>query len=103
MRLRTSTIQARHLTPRCLDCGASCHRVAPGNRCPGCGCDLEERPARSYAEMEGLVEASTAPAPPDALREWRETLTIERWLLTAFTAVVLVAFGAHLVGSLLQA
>ena len=103
MRLRTSTIQARHLTPRCLDCGAACHRPGPQDRCPGCGSDLRERPARSYAEMEGLVEVTPAPMRQDALREWRETQVLERWLLMAFATALLLAFGAHAVGALLSA
>ena len=103
MRLRTSTIQARHLTPRCLDCGAACHHPGPQDRCPGCGSDLRERPARSYAEMEGLVEVTPAPMRHDALREWRETQVLERWLLTAFATALLLAFGAHAVGALLSA
>lgn len=61
--------------------------------CPGCGEDLVARPPRCYAEMEGLVDLS--PPQPDAFRSWRETVTMERWLVTAFTAAVLVAFGLH--------
>ena len=103
MRLRTSTIQARHLTPRCLDCGTACHHAAEPQHCRGCGRDLAERAPRSYAEMEGLIETPIAPAPTDAFRAWRETVTLERWLLTIFTGAVMLAFGAHALGALLRA
>lgn len=103
MRLRTSTIQARHLTPRCLDCGTACRHGAARQRCAGCGRDLQDRAPRSYAEMEGLIEQPVDPAPVDAFRAWRDAVTLERWLLTLFTAAVLLAFGAHALGALLQA
>ena len=56
MRLRTSTIQRRHLVPRCVACGQEVAASRAMDVCAGCGCDLADRPARSYAEMEGLVE-----------------------------------------------
>lgn len=74
---------------------------AEPDACAGCGCDLAERPARSYAEMEGLVEAAVETALPDPFLAWRRALTLERWLLTVFTAAVLLAFGLHAAGRLL--
>ena len=103
MRLRTSTIQRRHLEPRCVACGqavASAHLV---ETCRACGCDLQERPARSYAEMEGLVEAVPAEAAAgDPFLAWRRSLTLERWLLTLFTAAVLLAFTLHVAARLIR-
>ena len=93
MRLRTSTIQARHLARRCVQCGTAHPASALRHECAQCGCDLVDRPPRSYAEMEGLVEVATAPT--DAFTDWRRAVTFERWLLTAFTAAVLVAFLVH--------
>jgi ribosomal protein L37E len=92
MRLRASSLGHRHLTPRCLACG----RVSLDRRleaCVGCGEDFVSRPPRCYAEMEGLIDLS--PPPTDAMRSWRETVTLERWLATAFTVALLVAFGLH--------
>lgn len=98
MRLRTSSIQRRHLVPRCLDCG----REQPGSEisCQGCGSDLQARPARSYAEMEGLVEFDPPEASPDPFLAWRQRITLERWLLTGFTAAVTLAFLLHAAGAL---
>lgn len=98
MRLRTSTIQARHLARRCVQCGAAHPGSALRHECLRCGCDLVERPPRSYAEMEGLVEVASAPA-EDPFTSWRRVATFERWLLTAFTAAVLVAFLVHAAAS----
>jgi hypothetical protein len=98
MRLRTSSIQRRHLVPRCLGCGRE--QVITQASCRGCGADLLERPARSYAEMEGLVEFDAPPAASDAFQEWRRQVTLERWLLTAFTSAVLAALMIHALGSM---
>lgn len=98
MRLRTSTIQRRHLIPRCLACGQE--QLAHRPNCPGCGTDLEERPARSYAELEGLVEFDAPAHPVDPFMAWRRQVTLERWLLTAFTGAVLTAFLLHAVVSM---
>jgi len=80
MRLRTSTIQARHLARRCVQCGCERPTSALAHQCVECGCDLVERPPRSYAEMEGLVEAAVA-RPEDPFVVWRRTAMLERWLL----------------------
>ena len=99
MRLRTSTIQARHLARRCVQCGAAHLASAVQHECVHCGCDLAERPPRSYAEMEGLVEVAARAPIEDPFTSWRRAATFERWLLTAFTAVVLVAFLVHAAAS----
>lgn len=54
-----------------------------------------DRPPRSYAEMEGLIELASPAPREDPMSSWRRTVTFERWLLTAFTAVLLVAFLVH--------
>jgi len=99
MRLRTSTIQARHLARRCVQCGSQHPASVLRHECVHCGCDLVERPPRSYAEMEGLVEVVAPAVAEDPFMSWRRTATFERWLLTAFTAVVLVAFLVHAAAS----
>lgn len=101
MRLRTTTIQRRHLVPRCVACGRDVSNGRSSDVCAACGCDMAERPARSYAEMEGLVEAMAEAAVQDPFVAWRRSLTLERWLLTAFTAAVLLAFTLHVVTRLL--
>ena len=59
----------------------------PAPCCPECGCDLEERPPMSYAQMEGLHEI----APPSRADVWAEALesrTIERWVGTSFVVLL---------------
>ena len=43
---------------RCVFCGYDGALLRGGHAeiCASCGCDLRKRPARSYAEMEGIVE-----------------------------------------------
>lgn len=83
-----------------MQCGTAQPERAPRALCEGCGCDFEERPPRSYAEMEGLVDFSEAPG-SEAFGEWYRTLAFERWLLTAFTAVIVAAFLVHAGAALL--
>ncbi len=83
-----------------MRCGVAQPERAPRASCEACGCDFEERPPRSYAEMEGLVDFSEAPG-SEAFGEWYRTLAFERWLLTAFTAVIVAAFLVHAGSALL--
>jgi hypothetical protein len=99
MHLRTTRIERHHLCRRCMQCGRELSPVATPERCVGCGCDFDERPPRSYAEMEGLVELSVEPG-TDAFLQWRQTVTLERWLLTAFGGALLAAFLAHAVANI---
>ena len=83
-------------------------RAMDDSHCPQCGCDFTQRPARSYAELEGLMGHSlpilnetaaefadhwahkTAPADDSTTAQ-----RIERWLLFIFVAFVLLfAVGA---------
>lgn len=54
----------------CLRCGYR-GRLLQGDRgrmrftCPACRCDLYARPARSYAEMEGLLDGAEDSPIPD--------------------------------------
>lgn len=74
--------------------------MTPRPQCAGCGTDLAERPARSYAELEGLVEFDAPAEPVDPFTAWRGQVTLERWLLTAFSSAVLTAFLIHAVVSM---
>jgi hypothetical protein len=48
------------LVRMCVCCGYDGALLKGGTapRCAHCGCDLRKRPARSYAEMEGLLGQS---------------------------------------------
>jgi hypothetical protein len=50
--------------------------------------------------MEGLVDF-TEDRGAEAFGSWYRTLAFERWLLTAFTAVIVAAFLVHVGASLL--
>jgi len=54
------TLDPRMLTRRCVGCGydGALLRGGAASRCARCGCDLRQRPARSYAEMEDLLDQS---------------------------------------------
>jgi len=53
----TPSVADRLLRRRCVACGYDGPMPFAGRRghCDGCGVDLRMRPARSYAEMEGLL------------------------------------------------
>lgn len=86
-------IEPRHLAQRCVGCGLTI-RDTEIDGCPRCGIDFEERPPRSYAEMEGLLEAVERPV---ILRRpaWQERRIVERWLVVGFLGAVglIVAVG----------
>lgn len=96
MRLRTANVRRHHLAPRCLACGHEAHAAGPC--CQACGTDLLERPPRSYAEMEGLVDAGEPEIPSDPFVRWRQAVLLERWLATAFAAAVVTACLLHVLG-----
>jgi hypothetical protein len=56
----------RWTSPRCVACGAEAVRVIRegGSCCDRCGCLFDERPPRSYADLEGLTATHLA-------RHWR--------------------------------
>ncbi len=93
------TIEPRHLAPLCVCCGLNLRGAAGDDSCPRCGTDFEARPPRSYAEMEGLMDAEEPPVP---LRRpaWRERQLVERWLAFAFVAALVgvVVVGLVLTG-----
>jgi hypothetical protein len=91
------TLNHRLLMRRCLDCGYDGPQLHGGqtDQCPRCGCDLRKRPARSYAEMEGLV-GQTIPldnAIADSIDTRNDSL-VQRWLAFLFMAMMgMVAFA----------
>jgi len=76
----------RHTVPRCVRCGLVI-RTAGLDACPRCSTDFDERPPRSYADMEGLLEGAE---PPVVLKRpaWQERRIVERWLVVGFVAAV---------------
>lgn len=80
MPVRTAILDRRLLMRRCVACGFDGEELlgGPTSRCPQCGCDLHERPARSYAEMEGLVGMPLV-RPVESLPSIRKP-ALERWL-----------------------
>lgn len=56
----------RWTSPRCVACGAEAVRAIRegGSSCDRCGCAFDERPPRSYADLEGLTASHLA-------RHWR--------------------------------
>ncbi len=85
----TDTIAQRLLRRKCVACGydGALLRNGMAPRCARCGCDLRERPARSYVEMEGFP-----PLPPRTSRRHDpdvEAQLVHRWVAFMF----LVMFG----------
>jgi hypothetical protein len=85
MTARTQTINHDLFVRRCVACGydGALLRGGQAQRCARCGCDLRRRPARSYAEMEGLIGQ-----PVTLEKPWRpggrEQRLIQRWLAFMF-------------------
>ncbi|MCZ6835596.1 MAG: hypothetical protein O7G85_07465 [Planctomycetota bacterium] len=70
---------------RCVACGydGALLRGGMAERCARCGCDLSKRPARSYAEMEGLIGQPLTIDSPMTKPRKQERL-INRWLAFLF-------------------
>lgn len=101
------TLDSRLLKKQCVECGydGTLLRGGMAARCPRCGCDLRQRPARSYAEMEGLLDL---PLPvivkktkllKSTAGTHREQL-IYRWLALLFTSMLLVIGIVYLTAAL---
>ncbi len=86
------TLQKHLLQRRCVACGydGALLRDGAASRCARCGCDLRRRPARSYAEMEGMVvRAPQRRVPPPEKRSH----DLQRQLLGRWLAFGLLAMG----------
>ena len=93
---KLKSLDARLLRRRCVGCGydGALLRGGAARQCPRCGCDLRRRPARSYAEMEGLLgpaylldrvkQPRKPPTPRPAPR------LMYRWLGFAFGGLLLL-------------
>jgi len=105
MAIKIDTIPRRHLVRRCMMCGydGPAMRLPHTTHCVLCGCDLAQRPARSYAELEGFIPtASIEPAPPVGLDPQRAKL-MQRWVAfivfagCALATLIYLAFAALLI------
>jgi hypothetical protein len=74
---------------RCVCCGYDGALLKAGlaDRCARCGCDLMDRPARSYAEMEGLIGQPALIEAPTAIRR-ASAQFIQRWLVFLFVVLL---------------
>ncbi|MHC4414743.1 MAG: hypothetical protein ACYS0G_05620 [Planctomycetota bacterium] len=88
---RTNILDERLLRRRCVACGydGALLRGGLAPRCARCSCDLQERPARSYAEMEGLLSPSEDRRTPPADTRHEERL-VYRWL--SFFLLAMIGF-----------
>jgi hypothetical protein len=95
-------LMRRHLRRRCVQCGLSADAIPASQpmECPRCGCDLAERPPRSYAQMEGLDADAPARDTERELAEARVHAAAVRWLLV--TGAVAAA-GAGAIAAMLWA
>ncbi len=88
------TLQQHLLQRQCVACGydGALLRDGAAARCARCGCDLRRRPARSYAEMEGMVVRAPqrrVPPPEKRSRDLQRPL-LHRWLAFGFFAMGLL-------------
>lgn len=83
------TLDHRLLKRRCVACGydGALLRDRRIEQCPCCGCDLNERPPRSYAEMEGLHGQPVALHSSFVDPKHQERV-IHRWLAFLFLSMV---------------
>jgi hypothetical protein len=91
------TINYRLLTRRCVGCGydGALLRGGQAQRCARCGCDLRKRPARSYAEMEGLLGQPMTIEASIGNSRYPERL-IHRWLAFLFMLIMGIVALAYL-------
>lgn len=87
------TVDRRLFTRRCVSCGFEGTAInrPQRHRCPRCGCNLGQRPPRSYAEMEGLlgtpVLVRDRSEQPRRQRSGNDSL-LQRWLAFLFLAML---------------
>jgi hypothetical protein len=99
---KVRTIERHLLRPMCVACGydGALLRAGQVERCPRCRCNLGLRPARSYAEMEGLLDRSVALVDDSALNSRPERL-MHRWVVFLFFALLGLLAIVYLVSAAL--
>jgi hypothetical protein len=94
------TINRDLFVRRCVCCGYDGEMLQGGcaERCAHCGCDLRLRPARSYAEMEGLlgqpVGIDGGPGCREVFRADHQI--VQRWLVFLFLSMLGLTILAYL-------
>jgi hypothetical protein len=88
---KVKSLDTRLLARRCVSCGYDGALLRNGDvrRCPRCDCDLQKRPARSYAEMEGLIGQPMILHTP-IFRDRSEPNVMHRWLAFLFLWAMLL-------------
>jgi hypothetical protein len=111
----TQTGRSHLFVKRCVCCGYESRVLDEVAACVRCGCDLSERPPRSYAEMEGLIDSAPVgrgiePMPwidlPDSSYggdEGEGSRTIKRWMLFLLLSMLLLITIAALAAAALGA
>ncbi len=86
---KTGRTSEHLLTRRCVACGYDGALLRGGfaERCARCGCDLRKRPARSYAEMEGL-RCHRAPSIDPSGADVADSRLRRRWLALSIVAML---------------
>ena len=95
LRFRKGQLPDNVLPVRLKGAGTLLLRGGTAEQCVRCGCDLRRRPARSYAEMEGLLgqpigleEPANQIAPPEGM--------FRRWLTFFFLSMAFLVMCAWL-------
>jgi ribosomal protein L37AE/L43A len=85
---RTREIVTRWTSPRCVACGVEAVRAIRLGvaACDACGCRFDERPPRSYADLEGLTTSHLA-------RHWRPVRKTETRLSLPGLAILSLLAG----------
>ncbi|MEM7228447.1 MAG: hypothetical protein AAF432_06495 [Planctomycetota bacterium] len=104
MRTKLQTIDRRLLMRQCVACGydGALLRGGAATRCARCGCDLRRRPARSYAEMEGLLGRPVM-IDTSYLTPARETAIVQKWIAVFFVMTIAMISFLYLVASAVPA
>lgn len=86
---QATTIDARLRVRMCVACGYNGKLLRNGSapRCARCGCDLRKRPARSYAEMEGLIHQPVTLDSPSINRQNNQRY-FNKWILFLLIAAI---------------
>lgn len=90
---KTKTLDPKLYVHRCVACGydGALLRGGQAEICARCGCNLRQRPARSYAEMEGFLGQPLTLDQPLA-KPRRDERFIHRWIVFLFlTALGFIA------------
>jgi hypothetical protein len=97
---RVRTVNSDLYVRRCVACGYDGALLQNGHaeRCARCGCDLRLRPARSYAEMEGLIGQPVILDSPPPMH-YREQRLVQRWLAFLFFVALGLLLMAYLVAA----